>query len=329
MFMIKNFIIKLIHICSQPLREKHPTNLVYSPLGYCLSTVLLHRSCTGPCQRELSQAVFTSAEVSKCLQNDASQRDTNNSIIICSEVITGLTALLESIRESSDAFCFEHAYKFYLDSDHKPRLSFLDKVKTIHHGKIELESIDFSVEAWRDTSHTINKWAHAAGQNMLGEMVTRRSANTKIIFVNPIYFMGNWVHPFNPAETKEMKFFVSDRDSVNVPMMQSGLLKNLLFAPINKLACQALVLPFKGDHLSLVIFLPNERAGLGVIEAALETILPSNYFQDMYNYRKKMATNAGFKVYLPRFKIDCTIDLQGPMKEVKHFDYTLIFFTRL
>lgn len=53
-----------------------------------------------------------------------------------------------------------------------------------------------------------------------------------------------------------------------------------------------------------------------MIEAAMDSISPSEYFQQMHDFRKKLSPQAGFQVYLPNFKIDCTLDLQSPMKEV-------------
>lgn len=209
-----------------------------------MSTVMLHKGCSGACKNELSQAIFSPS--SPPAKNRGGQGDNEESSDeICADMITGLTALLDSIKAPEDSYLFKHAYKLYIDKQYRLKSSYLNHVKVLHAQGVEAEGIDFQGTSWEDCATKFNQWAHEAGGKMLGEMVTKRSSNTKMIFLNPVYFMGNWVHPFNPALTQNMKFFLDEKEFVNVPMMKSAVLKNLLYVPINKLACKALVLPYK------------------------------------------------------------------------------------
>lgn len=210
-----------------------------------MSTVMLHKGSKGASKNELSQAIFSSSPPANDGGAQGDMKETSEEI--CSDMIIGLTALLESIKApvQEDCYLFKHAYKLYIDKQYRVKSSYLNYVKVMHAQGVEAEGIDFQGTSWEECATKFNQWAHDAGGKMLGGMVTKRSSNTKMIFLNPVYFMGNWVHPFNPALTQNMKFFLDEKEFVNVPMMKSGVLKNLLYAPINKLACKALVLPYK------------------------------------------------------------------------------------
>ncbi|CAL8143098.1 unnamed protein product [Orchesella dallaii] len=203
----------------------------------------------------------------------------------------------------------------FVDVNHKPKNSYLTRLKVLYHAA-EIEEVDLSIENREKEFEKINHWAHSVGSKQLGDILTKRTVGNKIIFVVPMYFMGNWVHPFSPAFTHEAQFFINEKEAVEVPMMKSRLLKNLLYVSINKLSCRALVLPYKGERLALVIFLPNRKGGLPIIESGLESLSPTQYFQDMHKFRRKLASDSRFQVYLPRLRIDCTIDLESPLKEM-------------
>ncbi|ODM95837.1 Serpin B8 [Orchesella cincta] len=211
----------------------------------------------------------------------------------CSEMIIGIAALLNCIKvfkiqtveryDDSDSVSFKHDYKMFLDRHHKPKQSYLTRLKSLYHAA-GMEEIDLSDENREQAFKKINQWAHSAGSKQLGDILTKRTVGNKIIFVNPLYFMGNWVYPFNPALTQEMKFFINETET--------------------------------GERLALVIFLPNRNGGLPIIESGLESLSPAEYFKDMHKFRRKLASDSRFQVYLPRLRIDCTIDLESPLKEM-------------
>lgn len=275
--------------------------MIFSPVGYCLACIMLHKGTCGDSQKELSRALF----------------QTENGEELCSEIVTGLGALLEGIKDVSGSGNYKSGCKLYLDKSHSPRASYVNQMKVIHPGHVECERVDLSKDQWVETAQKINEWAHSAGGRLLGDILTKRSHQGKIILLNPICWEGEWVQPFHPKATTDSKFFLSSKDSVEVAMMRSKPLRNLLYAPLHKLECRGLVLPYKGDHLCFVIFLPNEKSGLAHVESKLESVSPSVYFKQMNTFRKKLAPQTVFKVQLPRFQVDCTLDFEGPLKEVR------------
>lgn len=72
---------------------------------------------------------------------------------------------------------------------------------------------------------------------------------------------------------------------------------------------------FQGGEMSLVIMLPNERTGLAALEEKLATQMLAELL--------KQVANTEVKVFLPKFKIETTIDLKDSLGKVYKFNVNL------
>lgn len=80
-----------------------------------------------------------------------------------------------------------------------------------------------------------------------------------LLLASVIYFNGNWEYRFDPSATKDWDFFtgktLADKTSVKVKMMyQKGKFKYLYAKDY-----QLLEMPYKGNSVSMIIFLPTTR----------------------------------------------------------------------
>jgi len=106
----------------------------------------------------------------------------------------------------------------------------------------------------------INNWVEKKTHDKIKELIKPPMLNslTTLVLCNAIYFKGDWLSQFDKAKTYNRDFHVSPDTTILVPMMyQQTRLKYKCFGEF----C-ALELPYEGNDLSMIIFLPNEDDGL-------------------------------------------------------------------
>lgn len=82
-------------------------------------------------------------------------------------------------------------------------------------------------------------------------------ATTRMVLVNPIYFKGEWVHPFLPGWTEPQAFHRADGSTVDVPMMYQHGTRLTLAKPAS-LHLEAIKLPYKGGA-SMHVIVPDRE----------------------------------------------------------------------
>jgi serpin B len=165
--------------------------------------------------------------------------------------------------------------------------------------RAELTQVDFR-NASEAARQSINTWvAHQTDQkikNIIQPGVL--NALTRLVLVNAIYFKGFWDTQFKPDDTREMVFWLSDGDTVKLPMMN----QKHEFGYWENEWLQVLEIPYKNESLSLIILLTKEKAGISVLEQKL-TLANTINWQNRLRKRKVV-------VFLPRFKIESEFSLK-------------------
>ena len=128
-----------------------------------------------------------------------------------------------------------------------------------------MQNVDFNNDA---TRQGINKWVsdqtNKKIENLLNDPL---DPLTRMILVNAIYFKGDWAMKFDAKDTKKKKFYRSDGSSVDVDMMNMKKRFRMYF--IHELHTKVLELPYKGESLSMILLLPDDKDGLAKLEAGL------------------------------------------------------------
>jgi serpin B len=165
--------------------------------------------------------------------------------------------------------------------------------------RAELTQVDFR-NASEAARQSINTWvAHQTDQkikNIIQPGVL--NALTRLVLVNAIYFKGFWDTQFKPDDTREMVFWLSDGDTVKLPMMN----QKHEFGYWENEWLQVLEMPYKNESLSLIILLTKEKAGISALEQKL-TLANTINWQNRLRKRKVV-------VFLPRFKIESEFSLK-------------------
>ncbi|MBN2272277.1 MAG: serpin family protein [Sedimentisphaerales bacterium] len=162
-----------------------------------------------------------------------------------------------------------------------------------------LKEVDFA-GATEQARRTINKWVEKETKDKIKELIRAGDLDPAAVLVltNAIYFKGDWASKFKEENTKNATFHLSEEKTVETPMMcQKGS-----FDYVEDEDSQTLVLPYKGDELSMVVVLPKEVSLLASVESKL---CAGNLRFELALVRKREVA-----VHLPKFKMTtATVDL--------------------
>jgi len=169
---------------------------------------------------------------------------------------------------------------------------YLDVVKKYYGGKIE--SVDFENDS-DGVAGIINDWVEdeTAGKikGLIPAGVLIRDA--KVVLTNVIYFKGFWNLAFDKKDTKIDKFRLNNGEDVDVELMTYEKEESFNYAE-NELM-QILELPYKGEDLSMIVFLPkNDDLVSMEVEVSYES----------YNLWMNSLAEKKVEVFLPKFKLE-------------------------
>lgn len=165
---------------------------------------------------------------------------------------------------------------------------------------------DFMSDAAAVTQ-TIDDWVAQETKNKIQNLIPPGAigADTRLVLVNAIYFLGSWALPFQETNTSTQPFYLSSTNQVQAPLMyqpepgfitSGGIWTDDEAPTFNYMQTddfQALELPYLNNHLSTVILLPTRVDGLAQLERELSPEFLSNVLARMWPEH--------VEIYLPRF----------------------------
>jgi len=173
-------------------------------------------------------------------------------------------ALLTNLNAAHDGYQLRVADALWAEKDY----TFLDdflKLTSSDYGA-GFNRVDFkgAPEAVRST---INQWVEQKTENKIKDLLPPGAVNstTRLVLTNAIYFKGDWQTKFDKASTKDEDFHLSPAQTVKSPLMH----REGQFRYFNGGTFQVLDIPYKSNELSMVVFLPNDSAGLPALEQSL------------------------------------------------------------
>ncbi|OYT70488.1 MAG: hypothetical protein CFK52_10890 [Chloracidobacterium sp. CP2_5A] len=161
-----------------------------------------------------------------------------------------------------------------------------------------LEEVDFRGNPEGSRSR-INDWVSSKTNGRIPDLLPPGfiTPMTRLVLSNAIYFKGDWAAAFDRDGTNENdQFRLPGGATTTVAMMN----RTGRYSHIDGGTFQALVLPYRGNDLSMVVLLPNAVDGL----PALEQSLTSEKLQGWLNKAIAREVQVGF----PRFKLALRLD---------------------
>ncbi len=161
----------------------------------------------------------------------------------------------------------------------------------------------------------INQWVASRTNDKIRDLIAPGiiDPSTSMVLVNAIYFKGDWLRPFtseNQAQTHDGRFlpFAGAEYQTGAPVKMMSM-KNTFRYSGQDSDFQVLGLPYKGNELTMYVFLPKASANRPrrTLED-LEGRLSSERLEQMISQTREQQVD----VTMPKFKM--TQDL--PLKEV-------------
>jgi serpin B len=151
---------------------------------------------------------------------------------------------------------------------------------------------------------TINHWVEEQTADKIKDLMPANAVtpSTRLVLVNAIYFKGDWESQFDKAATEDEDFHLSTSSSVKAALMH----RTGSYAYFDGGSFKALMLPYKGNELSMIVLLPNDVDGLDTLEKTLNAENLRDW-TGKFQYVKKVILT------LPRFTMTRAFELNDAL----------------
>ena len=206
-----------------------------------------------------------------------------------------LAEKIEAIRAKGEVI-INVANALWLSKEYQFLDTFLKIAKDSFHS--ELNYADF-INAAESARLEINKWVAEKTHDKIKDLIGAGALTpaTRLVIVNAIYLKALWETEFEKNSTRDKDFWVTATTSAVVPTMN----RTAHFEYAESDAMQLLSLPYKGRDISMLIFLPKNRAGLPAFEKRVTPKLVTELVGNL--------TSKEVMVALPKFKARLNLSL--------------------
>lgn len=258
-------------------------NLVLSPLSLCTGLAMTYAGARGRTETQIARTLRLTIDPATVHQAFAS-----------------LAARLSDIR-GRDSTAFRTANGLWPQAGY-PLLEEFRVLLQTHYGAA-VQAVDY--RKTEEARAEINRWVKDRTAGRISDMVGPGvlGPDTRLLLTNAIYFKGTWAKPFDPHRTVCAPFWITDRETIEVPTMSQAA--RLGYFEQDHL--QLLELPY-GDDLSMVVALPKERNGLAALERTLTAATIGRWTKRLVP--RRVAVN------LPRFHVESTFSLRDSLRSM-------------
>ncbi|XP_055925529.1 leukocyte elastase inhibitor-like [Argiope bruennichi] len=271
------------------LAEKEPgDNICISPLSLvCTLSMLLCGACGD-----------TASEIIEVLGlKDVSKR----------ELDACFNRLLSSLGKSGSAYTLECANAAIIQQNFPIKDGYKKKLNSF---RALLIQDDFAKHPLAVVDR-INKWTKSKTHGVIDRLLDSLDPDTAMVLLNAIYFKGRWMKKFKKNGTSLGAFFNRSTGEKQMEMMH--LKEEFDYGEFEN--CQALLLPYRGKDISMLILLPFSKDGLDDLEKKLTSDFVRMFRGNMQKTK--------VEVSLPRFRIEYFKSLKETFQQLgmrKAFD---------
>ena len=187
----------------------------------------------------------------------------------------------------------------------EPPLQYVDIVRDVYIADID------TFDTPNEGAEKINAWASDKTSGKITEVIKPEvlSGNLAVmVLTNAVYFKGTWVTQFPNADTRESNFWPYPERSVKADFM--NVRGDFSYAQTD--GVQVLKLPYKGDRLSMLVFLPSELDGIFALEDAVSA-------EKMLEWQQAV-TERDVIVSMPKFKMELVYNLKDHLESLGMVD---------
>ncbi len=139
----------------------------------------------------------------------------------------------------------------------------------------------------------INHWVEKKTNHKITELIRKGILieDTRLVLVNAIYFLSNWLEEFDKELTHPGKFILEGNNRVEVQFMS----KDTEFKYYEDEQAQVLEIPYSDESFSMLFFLPRENIAISDFEARFNAVMYEDYVSNLKQQKVKLL--------LPKFKM--------------------------
>lgn len=153
------------------------------------------------------------------------------------------------------------------------------------------------------TVDIINDWVSEKTHEKIDKIIDQINPDSFMFLINAIYFKGAWRYEFDEKSTHDTQFYISEEQSVEVPMMTMDIDANMLHNDL----FTALELPYGKGNWSMFLFLPN-------FEQTLDDVIEAFTANNWNTWMSGFAEMTDITVQIPRFKFAYDTSLKDVLK---------------
>ncbi|XP_069709656.1 leukocyte elastase inhibitor-like isoform X1 [Phaenicophaeus curvirostris] len=308
-------------------RNAEDTNIVFSPMSISFALALVYLGAKNNTAAEIEKVLHVGeAEGRISLGSDLERvapemepeqsRKRRSSLLQCNKEgdlnHKAFQALLLQLQNLGESYVLTLANNLFIQQGFELRQQFLMCAKELY-GAV-LQTVDFQ-HATEDARIKINTWVENETQGKIKELFPPGVIDTKALLVlaNVIYFKASWKYKFEEQKTVQRDFKLNQNEKKPVQMMyQKGRFK---LGYIEEISAQILELPYAQESLSMIILLPGDMADGST--SGLEQIESTMTYENLILWASsEHMFETTVEVYLPRFKLEGTFNLNDVLQEM-------------
>jgi serpin B len=182
------------------------------------------------------------------------------------EMMAASRELARSLQDPTRPLVFRTANQLFVEQTYELVPAFVERTREAFGAPAE--PLDFKA-APEPARVYINDWVESKTEHRIKDLIPGGGvdAMTRLVLVNAIYFLGDWMFQFQLDDTRPAPFYLTASETKDVPTMN----RTGLFRIAQKEGVTALEIPYKGGEMSMMLLVPSEIEGLAEIEGRLDT----------------------------------------------------------
>ena len=261
---------------------KPNTNTSVSPLSVSLALAMVYNGAAGETKTEMENAMKVSG-----LNSD--------------EINLMHKSLVDSLKASDPEVVLEIANAIYYQKGLNVEPNFVTTNQKFY--SAEVNSLNFSSP--QDALKVINAWVSQKTHNKIPTIIEEFEDVPLMVLLNAVYFNGVWKSKFDPKQTHNLWFNLSDDSWKETPMMtQTTTLEyasNDLFSAIN--------LPYGKGNFQMTVILPN-------LNKTTKDVIAQLTNENWISWQNAFAPKNQLIVTMPRFKFSWDMKLNEVLQQM-------------
>ncbi|MEC0257813.1 serpin family protein [Paenibacillus lautus] len=204
---------------------------------------------------------------------------------------------LRSLLENGGGVVLNVANSVWHTEDIEMKKSYLQTVKDSY--RAEVKEADL---LHVDAMDAINQWVNDKTSGMIPSIYDKPPGGVAVL-INAIYFNGGWMDEFDPANTVDEEFTLSDGTTQKTPMMK----REGPYSYKEGKSWQAVRIPYGDGRMHMLVILPKESSSMDELQQQL--------WKDTSAWKGDFSHET-IQLGLPKFKVEQTFELPDALQSL-------------